>query len=200
MKLISHRLISAWVLTALLLCLTACASIPAPPPKKVQTYEELFLKLKEGFYSGRLMEEEFYAKELGYPLKTPLRYLPNDVKDLERSQTLTLDTENFKLSDLVVSSTATNGRKIVYVRFGSGDTQSCLKESEFLRIWEPKNLTVGRDPAFHRRYAPGIVPVVIAFWSANHSKNTMQMNASFEASGLPKCLHHASFSISSIKE
>jgi hypothetical protein len=200
MKQIYRHSFAAGMLIALLLCVSACTSIPAPAPKKVQTYEELFLKLKEGFYSGRLMEEEFYAKELGYPLKAALRFLPNNVKDLDREQILKLDEKNFQFGRIIVWSVTANGQRTVYTRFESGNANPCLAESDFIKIWEPHNLTKGNDPAYHRRYAPGVVPLPIYFWRAKHTKTTMQMSAGFEASGQPVCLQQASLSVSDIKE
>lgn len=60
--------------------LVGCASalpVAAVGPK-VQTVQELMVKLKKGFDEGTLDTPEFYARELGYPLERPetLKVIP----------------------------------------------------------------------------------------------------------------------------
>jgi hypothetical protein len=201
MKQIHHRLISRWMLTALLLCLTACASIPAPAPKKVQTYEELFLKLKEGFYSGRLMEEEFYAKELGYPLKAPLRFLPDNYPDLDREQRLVFEEVGITGDWLIVVNRLNEqGQKAVFVRFQK-HFSSCLSDFDIKKIWGEGNLQLEkRESASHPNLRPGQVYVTPIQLRSNHKTKTQNMSAGFEFSGTTKCLGQAGFSITDTKE
>ena len=199
MKQKNYRRAATWLITALLLCLTACASIPAP--KKVQTYEELFLKLKEGFYSGRLMEEEFYAKELGYSLRAPLRFLPNSVQDLDREQRIVLDESGFH-SDwlIVVSELNEKNQKTVRIRFQK-NTSTCLSESVIKNFWGEGNLKPDRRESLsHLRLQTGVVYVPPIQWQSDHKTKAQSMDAGFQFSGATKCLGQAGFLISNTKE
>jgi len=70
--------------SGLALCLAAAlAGCAGAPPAvtvgpKVQTVQELMVKLKKGFDEGTLDTPEFYARELGYPLERPetLKVIP----------------------------------------------------------------------------------------------------------------------------
>jgi|JI6StandDraft_1071083.scaffolds.fasta_scaffold34717_2 hypothetical protein len=182
------------------LCMASCASAQ---PKKLQTYEELFLKLKEGFYSGRLIEPDFYSKELGYPLMAPLRFLPQNVQDLNRSQELVLDGDEFRGDSLVVmSSTNVSGQKVIIVEYGRSGHQgeACMKEGEFQNLWGYQNLIPWRDPAFHRRIPAGVKYVPGIYWRAEAKTEYQTMGVRFEFLGEgSKCLGNAAFLITQIK-
>lgn len=115
------------------------------------------MKLKEGFYSGRLMEPDFYSKELGYPLMAPLRFLPENVQDREREQIIQLSGGELRDEWLVVvSQSDMTGRKSVITDFRNISAgEPCLKVADFVLLWGLGKLQTGRDPAYHRRVPPG---------------------------------------------
>jgi hypothetical protein len=118
------------------LFLSACALSPASEPKKVQTHGELFLKLKEGFYSGKLMEEEFFAKELGYPLKELPRYEFWEVSRGEHKQTIEFDKGQLNGVLMHVASEAVKPNIHIFRMFFKPNKDYCYSRAQFEDLWK----------------------------------------------------------------
>lgn len=137
MKLNPMQFAARFLLLVLALVLSSCASLPAPIPKKVQTYEELFLKLKEGFDLELLMKPEFYAKELGYPLKDLPRYRTVNEEKFGHEQRIEFDQGQLKGTSLYVQSEAVVNPKTEILRTVFKVSKDfCYTRAQFEELWK----------------------------------------------------------------
>lgn len=143
------RLFSATLVAGLsLVVLNGCASSqgakgsrpaalpasPPAPPQKVQTMQELMVKLKEGFDEGRLDDPAFYEQELGYALERPgeLRVMT----PAGRSRTIRFDSGELKGKGAYVGPLLVKGDKsVVRIFFHEHLRTPCFTLNDMEAVW-----------------------------------------------------------------
>jgi hypothetical protein len=160
-------------------------------PKKVDTYEQLMTKLKEGFYSGRFASEDFFFYDLGYPIKTPLQYgLVNRTNAIIR-ETVKLTAGDLKGIGFTVSSATDDlGNRSMYLNFEfRQDKSTCYKQGELFHLWgkDSADLVQGYHfPPLHGGPRPTI-------WQVIRPSNGKKFHAEFTFSERINCMQRADF-------
>jgi hypothetical protein len=186
------RKIGRYLITCGLICaLVACAAAPPPlPVKKVQTVEELLTKLKKAFDTGTITDPDFYAKELGYPLKGPLTYSPDTVPDINRIQEIPL-TEGALKGTLLRVQTGLSPDDRKFLQAWVSYIPNCFRFQDILGIWGNTNLKQVPDQAISHRHGATNPPL---FYAAEKKIAGATHNASFSIGSKDYCLSDVSVS------
>jgi hypothetical protein len=115
---------------------------------KVQTVEQLLVKLKKAFDEGRIGETDFYANELGYRLSRPLRVPPKYAYEKNQWQQIHFGGELEKSHGGVMIWPIADGTP--YASFGIRFVETACIDLKSLRdIWGKGNYQLPYTPPPH---------------------------------------------------